>query len=125
MTNSFRLSLVWVSFFVPFGLMGQDPPGSIRRSAFQTLNSQTQAGPFDKAGRNIARAPALTNLDFVADAQFPHRKVNSSAVPRGIFRCLNHANFGLPIGDVNSPNFEKIFTAAPARLMQFALKLIF
>ena len=37
----------------------------------------------------------------------------------------NHANFGLPVADLNSANFGRIFSAGPPRLMQFALKLIF
>jgi hypothetical protein len=41
------------------------------------------------------------------------------------FNVMNHANFGLPIADLNSSSFGKIFAAAPPRLMQFALKLNF
>ena len=41
------------------------------------------------------------------------------------FNVLNHPNFGLPVADLNSPNFGRILSAGPPRLMQFALKLIF
>jgi hypothetical protein len=37
----------------------------------------------------------------------------------------NHANFGLPIADLASPNFGRILSASQARLTQFGLKLIF
>ena len=42
-----------------------------------------------------------------------------------VFNVSNHVNFGLPVADLNSPNFGRIFSAGPPRLMQFALKLIF
>jgi hypothetical protein len=41
------------------------------------------------------------------------------------FNIANHPNFGLPISDLASPNFGRILTASQARLMQFALKLMF
>jgi glycosyltransferase involved in cell wall biosynthesis len=34
-------------------------------------------------------------------------------------------NFGLPVADLNSVNFGRIFSAGPPRLTQFALKLSF
>jgi hypothetical protein len=42
-----------------------------------------------------------------------------------VFNVLNRANFGLPVADLNSPNFGRIFSAGPPRLLQFALKLMF
>ena len=41
------------------------------------------------------------------------------------FNVLNHPNFGLPVADLNSPNFGRILSAGPPRLVQFAFKLIF
>ena len=34
-------------------------------------------------------------------------------------------NFGLPVADLNSANFGRIFSAAAPRLLQFGVKLIF
>lgn len=42
-----------------------------------------------------------------------------------VFNVTNHVNFGLPVADLNSPNFGRILSAGPPRLMQFGLKLIF
>jgi hypothetical protein len=36
------------------------------------------------------------------------------------FNVTNHVNFGLPVADLNSANFGRIFSAGPPRLMQFA-----
>jgi len=41
------------------------------------------------------------------------------------FNIFNHPNFGLPVADLNSPNFDQILSAGSPRLMQFALKLAF
>ena len=42
-----------------------------------------------------------------------------------IFNVFNHVNFGLPVADLNSVNFGRIFSAGPPRLTQFALKFSF
>jgi hypothetical protein len=41
------------------------------------------------------------------------------------FNIANHANFGLPVADLNSANFGRILSAGSPRLLQFALKLSF
>ena len=97
----------------------------LSRSAFQRLDPQTQAGQFGNAGRNIARAPAYTNVDvslvrtvdFGGDTRLQFR-VES-------FNVLNHPNFGLPVADLNSANFGRILSAGPPRLLQFAVKVSF
>ena len=97
----------------------------ISRDAFQRLNVQTQAGQFGNAGRNIARGPANTNVDasLVRDFQLPgETRLQFRAE---VFNVSNHVNFGLPLADLNSPNFGRIFSAGSPRLMQFALKWIF
>jgi hypothetical protein len=38
---------------------------------------------------------------------------------------MNHANFGLPVDDLASPNFGRVLEAGAPRLIQLALKLQF
>jgi hypothetical protein len=97
----------------------------VSRSAFQRLNPQTQAGQFGNEGRNVVRGPALSNLDLSATRTFRVTELTQIQFRAESFNVANHANFGLPVADLNSANFGKIFTAAPPRLMQFALKLTF
>jgi len=97
----------------------------ISRSAFQRLNVQTQAGQFGNAGRNIARGAGYTNVDasLVRDFQLP--RGTRLQFRAEVFNLTNRVNLGLPVADLNSPNFGRIFSAGPPRLMQFGLRLIF
>ncbi len=97
----------------------------LSRSAFQRLDIQTQAGQFGNAGRNIARGPGYANLDMSLVRDIALRGQTRLQVRAEVFNVLNHVNLGLPVADLNSPNFGRILSAGPPRLMQFALKLIF
>lgn len=97
----------------------------LSRSAFRRLNPRTEAGHFGNAGRNIARGPALTDLDLSLTRSFRVAEAARLQFRAESFNIANQANFGLPVGDLNSANFGRIFTAAPPRLLQFALKLVF
>jgi hypothetical protein len=109
-----------------------DPDGGPRtvdewlsRSAFQRLDPLTQAGQFGNAGRNIARGPAYTNVDVALVRTFALSGEVRLQVRAESFNIANHANFGLPVADLNSANFGRILSAGPPRLMQFAAKVIF
>ena len=94
-------------------------------SAFQRLNIQTEAGQFGNAGRNIARGPANTNVDLSLVRDFRFAGDSRLQFRAEAFNVANHANFGLPVADINSANFGRIFSAGAPRLIQFAVKLIF
>jgi hypothetical protein len=98
----------------------------LSRSAFQRLDPQTQAGQFGDSGRNIARAPAYTNVDvsLVRNVDFGGGDTRLQLRLES-FNVLNHPNFGLPVADLNSANFGRILSAGPPRLLQFALKVSF
>ncbi len=96
----------------------------ISRSAFERLSLQTQAGQFGNAGRNIARAPGYSNLDVALVRDFVIREARLQFRAE-VFNATNHANFGLPVADLNSSNFGRILSASAPRLMQFAVKLLF
>jgi hypothetical protein len=97
----------------------------ISRDSFHRLDPVTQAGQFGNAGRNIARGPAFTNFDASLMRSFALTEQLRLQFRAESFNVANHANFGLPVADLNSPNFGRILTAGSPRLMQFALKLIF
>jgi hypothetical protein len=95
------------------------------RSAFRRLSLATEAGKFGNAGRNIARGPSFANFDLSFLKNFPIRETSYVQFRAEAFNAANHPNFGLPVADLASPNFGRILTASPARLIQFALKVIF
>jgi hypothetical protein len=41
------------------------------------------------------------------------------------FNVANHANFGVPVNDLVSPNFGRILEAGSPRVLQAALKFLF
>jgi hypothetical protein len=97
----------------------------ISRDPFERLDIQTQAGQFGNAGRNIARGPSYANVDASLVRDFALVGETRLQFRWEVFNVINRANLGLPVGDLNSPSFGRILSAAPPRLMQFALKLIF
>ncbi|MFN7994580.1 MAG: TonB-dependent receptor [Bryobacteraceae bacterium] len=97
----------------------------ISPDAFQRLNPLTQAGQFGNEGRNVARGPAFTDFDASLTRSFRLAESVRLQFRAESFNIANHANFGLPVADLNSPNFGRILTASSPRLMQFALKLTY
>jgi hypothetical protein len=97
----------------------------LSRDAFERLNVLTQAGQFGNAGRNIARGPDYQNVDASFVRDFALSGDVRLQFRAEIFNLFNTVNFGLPVADLNSVNFGRIFSAGPARLTQFGLKLSF
>jgi hypothetical protein len=97
----------------------------VSREAFRRLTPGVEAGKFGTAGRNIARGPGFANIDLSLLKDFAIKESMKLQFRAEVFNVANHANFGLPIADLVSPNFGRILTAGQGRLMQFALKLIF
>ena len=97
----------------------------VRRDSFRRLVPGVEAGKFGTAGRNIARGPGFANVDLSLLKDFTLTENMRLQFRAEVFNVANHANFGLPITDMVSPNFGRILTAGQARLTQFALKLIF
>ena len=94
-------------------------------AAFQRLNPATQAGQFGNAGRNVARGPSFADFDASVTRNFRLTEAVQLQFRAESFNVANHPNFGLPVADMNSPNFGRILNAASPRLLQFALKLMF
>jgi hypothetical protein len=97
----------------------------INAAAFQRLNPATQAGEFGNAGRDVARGPAFTDVDASVTRLFALTETLRLQFRAESFNVVNHTNLGLPVADLNSPDFGQILSAGSPRLMQFALKLTF
>jgi hypothetical protein len=94
-------------------------------SAFQRLDPQTSGGMYGNAGRNIVNGPGFTGLDASLLRNFQIRESLSLQFRAEWFNVLNHPNFYIPQNDIASPNFGRILQAAPPRLLQFGMKVLF
>ena len=94
-------------------------------SAFQRLDPAVNAGQFGNAGRNIVQGPGFTQWDFSVFKNVRVTESKSFQLRGEFFNLFNHANFGLPDNDLNSPTAGKILSAAPPRLIQAAVKFLF
>ncbi len=97
----------------------------VSRSAFRELTPQANPGQFGNEGRNAIRGPALATLDLSLFKDFHLAESARLQFRAEGFNIANHANFMLPQNDLASPEFGQILQAAPPRLLQLALKLIF
>lgn len=97
----------------------------ITRAPFQQLNPVTQAGQFGNEGRNVVRGPGIETVDLSLFKNFNLNEVTHIQFRAECFNLLNHANFGLPENDLESPAFGQILQAGSPRLLQLALKLVY
>jgi hypothetical protein len=83
--------------------------------------------PFGNAGRNLARSPFFSELDFGLHKNFNLRSETRYVQFRAeAFNLLNKTNLGPPSGlTTNSSGYGVITSAFPARQIQLALKLYF
>ncbi len=96
---------------------------------FNRANVQLQTDPshpFGNAGRNIARALPLNQLDLGLFKNFTLPREGMNLQFRSeFFNALNHTNFRAASGDISSAAFGTIRSTFMARQIQFALKLTF
>jgi hypothetical protein len=95
------------------------------RSAFRRLDASAEAGRFGNAGRNIVRGPGQSTVDISAFKNFKASERWSAQFRIEAFNVANHANFGVPVNDLVSPNFGQILEAGSPRVLQAALKFLF
>jgi hypothetical protein len=93
-------------------------------NAFQRLDANAQIGQFGNAGRNIVTGPGVQQWDFSALKNFRLTEAKDLQFRAELFNIFNHANFGVPVNDLNSSPGQ-IQTSQPGRLVQFALKFMF
>jgi hypothetical protein len=97
----------------------------VSRSAFRRLDAVTEAGRFGNAGRNIVRGPGQATVDVSVFKTWQANESVRLQFRAEAFNVLNHANFGVPVNDLVSPNFGRIVEAGPPRVLQAGLKLLF
>jgi hypothetical protein len=81
-------------------------------------------GTYGNAGRGILSGPALSNTDFSVLKDFAFKERYRVQFRSEFFNFFNQVNFGLPVSRANSGAFGRIRSAAPGRVIQFALKFM-
>lgn len=82
-------------------------------------------GTFGNCGRNIVTGPGLVNFDMAAVRLFRLGEAKSVDFRAEVFNVFNTPNFDTPNRFAFTQNFGKIFSAGPARQIQFGIKLAF
>ena len=91
-----------------------------------SIGDALNPNPFGNAGRNIARSYALYQADFGLHKDFPLLSEKRHVEFRSeFFNVLNKTNFQGPNSTRTSSAFGTIRSAFPARIIQFALKIVF
>ncbi len=117
------------------GNFGSDRPNVLfnpslpNPSAQEWFNTSAFAIPtpytFGDAGRNILRGPGLFTFDVELARKFALSETWSMTFEAQAFNALNRVNFDLPQLYADQPGFGQIYSAEPARQLQFALRFGF
>jgi hypothetical protein len=110
---------------VPLKVAGSDKDnlnGYITPGAF----TKAAVGTFGNSGRGMFRGPGQWNVDFSTFKDFLFTERTRLQFRTEFFNLFNHANFGNPNVNLDSPDYGTIrSTTVNARLIQFALRLSF
>jgi hypothetical protein len=88
--------------------------------------SKAPAGTVGNAARGMFLGPGQANLDFSIFRYFPIREKKRVEFRTEFFNITNHPDFGNPSTSMDSASFGQISsTTVNARIIQFALKMVF
>ena len=106
-----------------------DPFSGFTRSREQWFNTaafvQPLAGRFGNSGHNIIGGPPSKTVSFSVFRAIRIQEKVRLQIRSEFFNLFNHANFGEPGSTVRNASYGVINSAADARIIQFALKLVF
>jgi hypothetical protein len=80
---------------------------------------------FGNAGKGVIVGPSMTTVDVSLTRTVQATERFKIQLRAEMFNALNHANFGFPVTQADSPNFGRIQTALDPRQSQFAVKFLF
>jgi len=82
-------------------------------------------GTFGSAGRNILTGPGYNNTDVAVVKRIGFGEARNLELRAEFFNLFNRPNFDLPNAFADSAQFGRIFSAGPARQIQFVIKFAF
>jgi hypothetical protein len=106
-----------------------DPNAGGAQTAAQWFNTScfSLPAPFmlGNSGRNTIFAPGYADIDVSVQQVALVANGVRLQLRWEVFNLLNRANFGVPNRTAFAQNFGRIFSAGPARQMQFGVKVVF
>jgi hypothetical protein len=93
-----------------------------------SLFSLPPLGSVGNSGRRLFSGPGIDNYDLTLQKNFKLAESKSFELRVEAFNAFNHAQFYGPAsvdGNIGSATFGNVVSAAPPRLLQLALKLVF
>jgi len=106
-----------------------DPTVAAPHTAAQWFDTRCFALPalftFGSAGRNTVLAPGYADVDLAIGKDVALTSAVRLELRWEIFNLFNRVNFDMPNRIFGTANFGRIFSAGPARQMQFGAKVIF
>jgi hypothetical protein len=114
--------------FTPGPLQLNSNPRNGRPYFNTSLFSLQPLGTAGNARRRFFYGPGLDNYDLAVQKSIPLTEAKSLQFRFEGFNVFNHAQFYGPAsvnGNINSPTFGQVVSAAPPRLMQVAARFVF
>lgn len=115
-------------------VVGNPKAGGFKKGVNEWFNTssfvQPAMGNYGDSSRDILRAPGVENIDASFFKSFSLVERLSLQTRFEAFNLFNHTNFGFPNASVPqsaslpNPSFGTIGSAAPGRILQVAMKLI-
>jgi len=106
-----------------------DPNALANRTAAQWFDTSVFSLPaqytFGNSGRNTVLAPGYAGVDLAVNKRIQIGSGVRLALRGEVFNVFNRANFDVPNRVAFTPNFGRIFSAQPARQMQFGANISF
>ena len=82
-------------------------------------------GTFGDAGHNSLLAPGLVNFDIEVSRFFTLFHETKFEFRVEAFNAFNHANFGVPDGNLQDSTFGQVLSAAAPRILELGAKYEF
>ena len=106
-----------------------NPNGGAPQTAAQWFNTSAFSLPaaftFGNSERNAVLAPGYANVDAGVQKDIELGRGARLELRWEVFNLFNRVNFDVPNRTFGTSNFGRIFSAQPARQMQFGIKALF
>jgi hypothetical protein len=108
-------------------IIGNPRPSGLSRTQWDDPSAfeANPIGTFGDAGRGSLLAPGLVNFDVEVSRFFTLFRETKFEFRVEAFNIFNHANFGVPDGNLQDPTFGQVLSAAAPRILELGAKYTF